>query len=32
MLYFTKSTNLRKYIIFHQWQNFFAGRSLESLS
>jgi len=31
MLYSTKSTNFRKLITFHQSQNFFAGRSLETL-
>jgi len=32
MLYSTKSINFRNYSIlfFHQWQNFFAGRSLET--
>jgi len=30
VLYSTKSTNFRKYI-FSQWQNLFAGRSLETL-
>jgi len=31
MLNSNKSTNFRKIFFFHQWQNFFAGLSLETL-